>query len=219
MYNSEEVNKTLKEVVSILERNKVDYRFLGSVVTAAIFGNLHRRLGDLDLLVDEEKKEVVRKELEKLGFKRAGGMFAFARKYMSLETLIHDELLSVGYFLGRFNNDGSFRMGNTFINVSIKGRSAKPTNYELNGTAFVGIPKSAVAVGIIQSKSNPKRKKEVAMLQRKKIKPFKDEGVVIHIFGVRVNWIYKASMILLNLLGNLRVRLGVPFDPWRSKIR
>lgn len=218
MYNEQRVNKTLHIVLEILNKHEVEYRFLGSLVTAAINGSLHRHLGDLDLLIDETKKETLLKEFQQVGYRRAGGMFAFSRKYMSLETLVHDELLSVGYFWGRFGDYEGFRMGNQFMRVSIKPQSVVPTTYHLDGYTFVGIPERAVAVGIMQSASNPKRKKEVEMLARKKIKPFSDEGISIRVLGIPFDWVYTISMRVLNVLGKIRVLSGLPFDPWRSKI-
>ena len=218
MHSEQRVDQTLYVILKILNKHKVEYRFLGSLVTAAINGSLHRDLGDLDLLVDEMKKEILFKELRQVGYKRAGGMFAFSRKHLNLETLVHDELLSIGYFWGRFGDREGFRMGNQFASVTIKPQSVVPTTYQLNEHAFVGIPERAVAVGIMQSASNPKRKKEVEMLAKKKIKPFADEGISIRVLGIPFDWVYIVSMKVLNVLGKIRVLFGLPFDPWRSKI-
>jgi hypothetical protein len=67
MYNEEQVKQTLKQLIVILEAERVEYRLLGSVVTAAINGSLHRRLGDIDLILDEKRKDRVFSQLTKLG--------------------------------------------------------------------------------------------------------------------------------------------------------
>ena len=58
-FNTDIVSKTLGKVVKILEFHKIKYRFLGSLVIAAINGKLHRNLGDLDLIIDSGKKDIL----------------------------------------------------------------------------------------------------------------------------------------------------------------
>ncbi len=65
-FNSKIVTSTLQKIVNVLETNKIEYRFLGSVVIAAINEELHRNLGDLDLIVDSSKKNVLYSELKKI---------------------------------------------------------------------------------------------------------------------------------------------------------
>jgi len=216
--NQEQVDKTLKKTIGILERCNIEYRMLGSVVFAAMYGKVHRKIGDIDLLIDKKKQDVFFEELKKLGYKRAGGMFAFGRKYLALETLIHDNLLSVGYFFGSFEKNGDFRMGGKVISVFVESNSITSTPYELNGISFIGIPERAIAVGIMQSANNPKRKKEVSFLKANSIEPFPTDGMHVRILGLSVDWLYKGAMKLFNLLGALRTKFGLPYDPWRSKI-
>jgi len=59
MFNEEQVDETLKEFLKILKNHHVEYRFLDSVVTAAMIGSFHRHLGDLDLIIDQSKKDFV----------------------------------------------------------------------------------------------------------------------------------------------------------------
>ncbi|OGH19741.1 MAG: hypothetical protein A3D74_00905 [Candidatus Levybacteria bacterium RIFCSPHIGHO2_02_FULL_37_13] len=91
----------------------------------------------------------------------------------------------------------------------------KETKYTFCGVSFLGIPESAIAAGIYESRVNPKRKQELVILKEKKIEPFKNSYIHISIFGIRADWIYHLSMIILNLIGAIRVKLGLPFDPWR----
>ena len=218
MYNQKQVQLTLKQLVSILAVEDVEYRLLGSVVTAAINDKVHRNIGDIDFILDKNKKEVVFKSLSKLGYTRADGMFAFSRKYMALETLIHPELVSIGYFWGTWKDDGSFYMGNSLFNTTIESKGVKQTKYRLDGVDFMGIPQSAMATGILSSKNNKKRQKEIALLKAKQITPLKNNYIHFRALGIPFDWAYHGLMGLFNVLGAFRQKLGLPFDPWRSKI-
>lgn len=209
------VCKTLAKVVKILELHDIKYRFLGSVVIAAINGKLHRNLGDLDLIIDSYKKDVLYAELKELGYKRPGGIFHFARKYLSLEQLEHTEFLGVGYFYGIWKDDGTFTMGDKNLSVYVDSYALKETKYTFCRVSFLGIPESAIATGIYESRTNPKRKQELLILKQKKIEPLQNRYIHIRIFGIRVDWVYHLSMGILNIIGGIRVRLGLPFDPWR----
>ncbi len=214
-YNKEQTLKTLGKVVAILDEYNIEYRFLGSVVTAAINGKLHRKLGDLDLIVDVKDKDILYQKLKEAGYFRAGGMFSFARKYMELETLEHSSLLGVGFFYGKWQPDGSFLLGNQKINVTIDGRALTKTEYRLYDISFFGLPQEAIATGIKTSESNPKRKYELLLLREKNITPLKNNYIHISIFGIKADWIYHFVMSLFNFIGGIRVSLGLAFDPWR----
>ncbi len=145
-------------------------------------------------------------------------MFSFARKYLSIETLVHPTLVSVGYFYGTWKEDDSFLMGSSKNHLSVDAKALQPTEYTLYGQSFQGLPKAAIASGIHASKHNPKRIKEVQILQEQCIQPMKDNYIHVTILNVRCDWLYSFSMKLLNMYGAIRVKLGMPFDPWRSKI-
>ena len=214
-YNHDIVSLTLKDVVNILTSHKIEYRFLGSVVVAAINGTLYRKIGDLDLLIDTNGKDILYDSLTKLGYKQAEGMFSFARKYMALETLEHQTLLGVGYFFGNWQADGSFVMGDARASVAIESHALKKTVYTLAGVEFHGIPPKSIATGIYASKKNPKRQKELILLREKNITPFPNKYIHVRIGNVRVDWLYHRAMSILTIIGIVRIRLGFAFDPWR----
>lgn len=214
-YNSDIVSLTLKEVIKILRSQKIEYRFLGSVVVAAMNGKLYRNIGDLDLLVDRKGKERLFNALTKLGYKQAGGMFSFARKYMALETLEHPTLLGVGYFYGHWQDDGTFVMGNTRVSVTIEPHALKKTVYILDGVEFNGLPPEAIATGIHASEKNPKRQKELILLKDKNMQVLPNTYIHVRVFGFRADWVYHFVMTVLNIIGVIRVRRGLSFDPWR----
>lgn len=214
-FNSDIAISTLQQVIKILNENHIEYRFLGSIVVAAINGKLHRDLGDLDLIIDSKGKDILYLKLEELGYKKAKGMFTFARKYLCLETLDHSNFLGVGYFYGKWQTDNSFMMGNEQINVVIEPFAVEATDYILHGIKFVGIPNKASATGVFSSKTNPKRKKELMLLREKGIEPFPNNYIHISIYGIKADWIYHLSMKILNIIGGTRVKMGLAFDPWR----
>src|SRR3989338_6024975 len=210
-YNNHEVEETLKTLLKILHDLNVKHLFLGSLVLSAIHGSQHRRLGDFDLLLDVSKHPKVKKRLLELGFTEAGGMFSFARKYLSIETLVHPTLVSIGYFYGTWKDNGSFLMGGARNHLSVDARALQPTEYALYGQSFQGLPKATIARGIHASKHNPKRKKEIQILQEQNIQPMQDDYIHVTIVYVRCDWLYYFSMKLLNMLGAIRVMLGKPF--------
>lgn len=214
-FNTSVACETLAKIVKILELYNIKYRFLGSVVIAAINGRLHRNLGDLDLIIDSDKKDVLHVALKDLGYKRVGGIFNFARKYLSLEQLEHAKLLGVGYFYGIWKENGSFMVGDKNLSLNIDSYALKETKYVSCGVNFLGIPESAIATGIYESRTNPKRKQELLILKRKQIKSLPNKYIHVSISGIRVDWIYHLSMKVLNIVGEIRVKLGLPFDPWR----
>jgi len=214
-FNCDVVKRTLKEVVKILETHNIEYRFLGSVVMASINGDLHRNLGDLDLIVDSGKKDTLYKELEKLGYYPPGGMFAFGRKYLSLDTLENPKLLGVGFFYGKWQADGAFVIGNRDIKFIIEAYALRKTKYVLDGITFIGVPRETAARGVMNSATNPKRKKELVIISEKGIRPYPNSYIHVNLFGIKVDWIYQSIMQLLNIIGEVRVKLGMPFDPWR----
>jgi len=216
--NEAAVQKTLELTLGILTKNDVEYRLLGSVVNAAMIGKQHRRLGDIDLIIERDKNQLVLKELKKNGYSQAPGLFAFGRKYLALETLIHPNLVSVGYFYGTWLRDDRFKMGGRLFNIIIDSYAVQKHSYTLGNYTFSGLPPEIIANGILSSAQNPKREKELIMLKEKKIKAAPNNYIHIHALGISCNWLYYISMWLLNILGNIRVKRGLPFDPWRSQI-
>lgn len=214
-FNTDIVCKTLSKIVKILEAHNIKYRFLGSVVVAAINGKLHRSLGDLDLIIDSSKKDILYKALTDLGYKRACGIFNFARKYLFLEQLEHEKLLGIGYFYGIWRDDGAFVMGDKNLRFRVDPHALEMTKYTFCNVNFLGIPERAIATGIFESRTNPKRRGELLILKQKKIEPLPNKYIHVNIFGIRADWIYHLFMTVLNIIGLIRVKLGLPFDPWR----
>lgn len=215
VFNSEQVRNTLDFLIPILEEIKIEYRVLGSVVTAAINSGLHRKLGDIDLVIDIKKRDALRQKLYKRGYHDKGGIFKLGRKYLSLDTMEHDSLLEIGLFAGKFREDGSFIIGNENKNITVDAHAMKPYKYHLLNYVFNGLPPVIVAAGINTTKRNPKRERETEILKEKGIIAAPNNYVHTKVFSVKADWSYHAFTGILNTIGVLRVALGKPYDPWR----
>lgn len=214
-YNSKVVKETLEKALQILKSCNAEYRLLGSAVTASIIGEQHRDLGDLDFIADSAHREYILKRFDELGYRPRKGMFSFARKYLSMDSLVHDHLLEIGFFWGRFLEDDSFLMGSEKNGGLIDAHAVKKQEYTLHDIHFFGLPERIIVKGIVTSQNNPKRKKELALIKERSIQPQENGYIHVFIFGIQIDWLYYLTMSLLNVFGIIRVRLGLPFDPWR----
>ena len=214
-FNSKQVEKTLKLLIEKLENLNIEYRLLGSVTAASLLGKQHRKLGDLDFIIDKKKSDILFKELQTIGFTQKKGMFSFARKYLALEELVHHDFLEVGFFLGNFMDNNDFFLGSKKYGVRIDATALGPEKMQLYGINFLSISKGAILRGILMSKSNPKRKKELELLADKKITPLEKNYIHVYLFGFKMDFIYYSAMRILDLLGKLRIRFGLAYDPWR----
>lgn len=213
-FNEKQVGRTLNIVLNLLRGYGVEYRMLGSVVASAINGYQYRELGDIDLLVDKSVQSKMLRDLKLMGYWARGGIFSFGRKYLSTDSLDHSDLLEVGMFWGRFEKNGSFVLGK-YWKTWVDGYAILPTEYELHGVKFLGLPAETIASGIMMSPSNPKRVKELEMIKRLGVRAREHGYMHMSIFGVKVDWLYYLIMAILNLVGLVRVKMGKPFDPWR----
>jgi hypothetical protein len=215
-YNTRQVDNTLELLLKLLNRHNIEYRFLGSVLMAAINGNVHRELGDLDLIVDKKNSQQLYDSLYALGYRRKeDGMFSFARKFLALETLHHPEYLEIGYFMGTWQKNGSFIIGSHPASLLIDSIATKPESYKLNSLSFIGIPKRAVATGIYFSLNNPKRQKEKQILDDRGIKPMPNNYIHPKILGKSFDFLFHSAMGVLNIIGRIRLKFGLAYDPWR----
>lgn len=213
-FNSKQVKKTLELTILILNKYRVEYRVLGSVVTAAIIGKQHRKLNDIDFLIDSSRRKEILEEFYKVGYYHRGGRFAFARKYLNLDSLENNNYLEAGMFWGSWDNDG-FTIGSKSNGITIDQKALVKHKYKLHGVNFVGLPKEVISRGLMASSGNPKRKLAVRFFRENNILPMKNDYIHPHIFGFKVDFIYYLAMHLLNEIGFIRVKLNKPFDPWR----
>ena len=214
-FNKNELISVLSEVVGFLVKRDANYRLLGSVVMAAINGGLYRRVGDVDLILDTNLAEDLMKKLKSEGFYEPGGIFALGRKYIRHITLAHDKKVELGIFYGEWNDNGNFEMTSKCIKLVIESRALIRKRYALYGIKFDGLEERVIATGVHNSKRNPKRHRELEILKVRGIEPEINDYIHLYLFGLKTDWLYHLVMSALNVLGVVRVRLGMTYDPWR----
>lgn len=214
-FNSKKVEKTLKMVIKKLEDFDIEYRLLGSVVAASLLGHQHRKLGDLDFIIEKKNSQRLFEYLKKIGFRQKKGMFSFARKYLALEELVHDDFLEVGFFIGTFTKQKDYFLGSKLYGVKVDAKALGPEKLQLHGVNFFSISKEAALRGILMSKSNPKRKRELKLLEKNNIVPLEKDYIHVYLLGIKMDFLYYGAMKLLDILGKVRVKFGVAYDPWR----
>lgn len=62
------VEQTLKDVHDVCTNNNIRYFVIGSAAFTAVAGKYYRLIYDIDFLYDAGKKEILRKELTRLGY-------------------------------------------------------------------------------------------------------------------------------------------------------
>lgn len=203
--------KTLKR----LERFGITYRVLGTILLAAINGSPHRKIGDIDLLLDIDNKKLVFSTLKNEGFKITKlKKFGFSW----YETTKSEHIPFTFLLIGRFEKAFFSYYVNSFIELRISKKYIRPYKYSLFNTEFVGIPPRSVWEGIRTSNLNPKRKLDEETFESK----FKtiprgitlEDGIMIYVFSVRIPKLYKIFSYLYNIYGGVRVIFGKKYEIW-----
>jgi len=215
-YNSSQVSKTLKLVIKALDKHKIKHLFFGSIIPAAINGSLHRPLGDLDLFVDVNKKDLFMNELKKLGY--FGGdrkLFKIMEAFNGFDYR-HSKLLEISFFAVEFGKEKTSLKAVDFpFIVKIENEAIKPTKYKLLNIPFSGIPQDTAYTGALIAKWNPKRKKEFEIFKEYGICPRANNYLWVYWSKLEISWSYDLLNSCLNLLGRIRMWFGLTYDLWR----
>lgn len=205
----------LRTLDRVFNKGKVKYRVLGSLLVAAINGKPHRRLGDIDILVDRSDADKVMNGLKNEGYE-------LIKKHKIIISWWEAQRLdSLGFtFLlaGTFTEDYfSYHLNN--IEVRINNAYLAPTNYSLFGTSFTGIPLRSIYEGLKISNLNPKRAMDKKVLTDKyadKIPAGKtlEESFGVYLGKSELPYAYTAFSHIYNLYGGLRVVLGKKYEIW-----
>lgn len=214
------VKKTLCLLIKILADSKIQYRIFGSILPAALLGRPQRKLGDIDLMVDENGKNILFDKLEKEDYtvqERRFGLSGFNSPWAVAIKKYH---LEVTIFLGQFDKEGNF---NIFVSRNLKivakASSIKPTPYDLFNLRFIGIPKTTAFYGALKSKGNPKRKYDLTVFQLKKIEkpPIGYPVIDFYYKERRLHFLYSVFCFLQDFLGRTNVALGRNYDFWKDE--
>lgn len=208
-----QICNSLKIITEIFGSCNADYRILGSVLLVAHTNRVFRRINNVDILLDIKAKECVFEKLKSYGFQfekkaKAGFSWVEAKK---------DKYLGLTFFLvGEFNKDYFSWRFMRFFELRIRAGYLSPTEYNFEGSKFIGIPISSAIAGIRQSFLNPKRKLDKQIIEdevgKTKVKIY--DNISIYIFRIKLPYLYDSFSFLYNIYGGMRVMFGRKYEIW-----
>lgn len=217
-YNTDQVKSALS-VIKEIDDSKTDYRVIGSVLVAALNGKLHRKIGDLDLLLTDESFSVVQLILEQYGYKKLTRQ-KFGFQWYEFEKsgeLTFGILLKGKFFPTHFEYCIS-----RFIKLTISREYLTPTRYKIFDTEFWGLPVSSVYEGIkiasLNRKRNTDRKILEKMIETNQIKYSLARSFRIYFGRIYIPYLYSLFSGVHNLLGGFRLLIGKKYDIFNSWI-
>ncbi len=207
--------KNSLRVLEVFNRKKINYRVLGSLLIAALNHKPHRRLGDIDILLDQKHKLKVWDVFKRSGFelverKKIGFSWVEANHpdYLTFTFLL------IGNFCDRYF---SYRLSK-MIELTISSTYLEPYKYTLYGKAFIGIHPESAAEGIRISSFNPKRKVDKSILSGLVGTASKRHSILktfrVYICRVRIPYLYLLFSRLYDIYGGLRVLFGTRYEIW-----
>lgn len=213
-FNTDQVYKTLKKVLSILENHKSRYWFMGSIIPTALNGKLFRTVNDLDIVLEENNSSQVIADLKNLGYTRKDKNIYRVSEQLGVYTFVHPSLLEVGFFLVSEVKD-NYLIKAGIAKVVIPKNKLTTQTYTFKDFTFSGIPQSVAYTFSSLAKDNPKRYKELALYQRMGMRPAPWPPYDFYLFGLKANWVINFLNASLVIIGKMRVMRGRPYDPWR----
>lgn len=215
---TKKLKETIKLLSKVLAELKIEYRVFGSVIMAVILGQPQRKIGDIDLMIDERDKDKFFQRLRKESYKLEERRFRFLGINFVWAEAVKRDLLGLTMFLGRFDQDNNFAVK---ISENLKAvahsEAIKPTIYNFYDAQFIGIPAATAYYGALASRGNPKRKYDLAVFKVKKTKkPPRDYSVIDFYYkDKKLPLVYPLSCFFQDLLGRISVFLGGNYDFWR----
>lgn len=210
-FNQHQVKKTLKILTSILKKNKIKHKLFGSIIPAALNGSPHRKINDLDFFIDINKKDLFCKTLRKLGHKEKDGLMWKIFGGLNMYALTHPKLLEISFFAVDLGHSRT-ALNAKIIKFIIDNKAIKNTEYRLAGVSFIGIPRDTSYTRTLAGKNNPKRKKELEIFKKLKVKPRPNNFLNAYFGKTKVNWTINLINSSLDTLGRIRTKLGLPYD-------
>lgn len=200
----------------VFNKQKINYRVLGSLLVAALNGQPHRKLNDIDILLDENQADQVLSSLKNEGYKielkhKFGFGWVEAHHPHSLGfTFLLIGKLEEGYFTYRLSK---------YLQLKIDKDYLKPTTYSLFGVKFAGIPQRSIYEGLRISSLNPKRTLDRKVVEKTfgpslPVGQSLDKAFKIYLFGREIPHAYSFFSSIYNLYGGMRVKLGKKYEIW-----
>ena len=214
LFNMKKVVVTLGIVLPIMKSHTKKYWFMGSIVPTSLHKSLYREVHDIDIIVLTENLDGLLKSLYALGYKKKPLNFYRVSELLGVYVFSHPTLLDVGFFV--IQEDAScYTITAGPVRVEIPFQNLVQREYTFADMTFTGIdPAFAYRLALL-AKANPKRAKELVLYKSLGVTPATWPIYAIYIFGMRANWIMDMLNSTLVLIGNVRVKLGLPYDPWQ----
>lgn len=211
------VKLTLELLRPIFSGLDEKYRVWGSLLAAAVVEKLHRKIRDVDLLIDADKLGRFLTDLEKAGFNINKKSLSFLGLGMDVYIAERKDCINLNFFIGKFfeNRDFEIKLSKNF-SVATPAKAIVPTRYSLYGVNFVGVPATTNYARMYASRGNPKRKYDLEIMKDIKKDPeiLKMDLIQIRYKGKQLTWLFNLLQFLENILGGIRVKLGLPFEVW-----
>lgn len=205
------INKLILQAlrdVKFLDKEKVEYLVIGSLICAATKGKFYRYVDDVDLVCKIEDQPRIKELFEKIGYKvkfeRPKWRLGFY--WLDLRDK-RDERKHVAIVFGRFDKKGGWRLPlNKGFSLYLPPCAVKPTKYLLNGVNFTGFPRESAYISLTTLPllyDDPKRKPDLEILEDKV-----DKKIVDQIYNEKVGlWfenIYLPNKTILRSLAFLK---------------
>jgi len=213
--NEKQVISTLRFIVGILNKYKVEYRFLGSIITCALEGSVYRNINDLDILIDTDKINIIADELVANGFQKKIKNHLRVSEQLNLHIYQHPKFLEISFFGVIFSPNGSAILQTKNFYADIPKTAIDPVSYSLGDLNFIGIPASVVYKTILLNRSNPKRIKEIEIFKKNNVKPFGKNIYTLKFIGLNITQLTTLPNMVLEIIGKRRLLMGKEYDIWK----
>jgi hypothetical protein len=213
-FNTETVLQTLTTILPVLDAHTNRYWFMGSMIPSAINGGLYRDVHDFDIIVYTENLPSLLENIYALGYTKKPINIFRVSELLGVYVFSHPTLLDIGFFV--IGTDGTYyTITSGPVHVEIPMKNLIQKQYSLHGVSYPGIDPSFAYTLCLLAKFNPKRAKELLLYASKKIVPAPWPIYTFRVWGKNANWMVDLLDTMLVYIGIIRVRLGLPYDPWQ----
>lgn len=212
-FNTKRVVSTLELVLPIIKSNTQKYWFMGSIIPTALNKSLYREVHDFDIIVLTKNLDKLLSSLYSLGYKKKPMNFLRVSELLGVYVFSHPTLLDIGFFvIDEEEKCYSITAGPVRVEIPLENLHEK--EYRFSNQSFLGIDPSFAYILSLLHKENPKRIKEFALYKSLGVIPAKWPIYSIYFFGMKANWMIDGLNSLLILIGKIRTKFGLPYDPW-----
>lgn len=163
--------KALQDVKS-LDKHKIPYLVMGSLICAASRGGFYRKIEDVDLICDQKDKLKIIKVFRMMGYsseiKRPKWHLGFY--WLELRHKVNKRRL-IAVVFGKYESSGGWRLSlNKGFSVYLPKEAVKKTKYLLKGINFIGFPMESHYISLTTIPmlyDNPKRKGDLISIEDK----------------------------------------------------